>query len=105
MFEREVILQAPMSEHEVDVLLHDLQCKISVYRAFQILDIYIRRQSHPIKSGKISLYILAGEPSCGKSKLALAIANTIGKCDCAIINFNANDQLALSKWWEAENDV
>lgn len=44
--------------------------KKSVYVAFHIRDVNLARQRYQIKSYKVPIYILAGEVSYGKRKIA-----------------------------------
>jgi hypothetical protein len=78
VFIQELNKSRPMSEYERHVMSYDFFTKKSTYRAFHLIDILLGRQNHQIKKDKIPIFILVGEASCGKSKIAQYVANVIG---------------------------
>lgn len=95
----------PMSDYELEVMCYDYMKEMSAFRLCHLIDIWIERQKHPTKADKTPVFILCGETSCGKSKIAVAFANVIGKCEFPITCYTHNDILALSDWYNTGSDV
>lgn len=95
----------PLTSRNLLVMLYDLfSCK-STFKLLQLIDIHKKRQLHPVKCGKTPIYFLIGETSCGKTKIANAFANIIGRSDFPITGYQADDKLAFSRWWGTGSDV
>lgn len=77
-FAIDVAANKPLVNDELTVLAYDYKAKKSVYRAFHLIDILMARMNHQFKCDKVPIFILAGEASCGKSKIAQYDANAIG---------------------------
>lgn len=62
-------------------------------------------QNHQIKCDKIPILILAGEASCGKSKISQYVANANGKSLRPIVNYKVKDILGLPNWGRSGSDI
>jgi len=103
--DRLIMSKSPMTMNEYEILAFDHLFKKSVYRGCQLVDIHLKRKADPIKKDKVPIYVLVGKTSCGKSKLAQAFGNVLGKSAYPILNYTHNDTLGLSHWASSGSNV
>jgi hypothetical protein len=53
----------------------------------------------------VPIFILVGEASCGKSKIAQYVANVIGTSLRPIVNYKPSGLLGLSIWAKSGSDI
>ena len=94
-----------MTDEEWKIMAYDYHSGMSTFRLIHCLDIFCERMKHPTKCDKTPIFILVGETSCGKSKIALALAKSIGRCEFPITAYSVRDNLALSDWFNSGSDV
>lgn len=104
-FAIDVAANKPLTDDELTILAYDYKAKKSVYRAFHIIDVLIARNNHQIKCDKVPIFILAGEGSCDKSKIAQYVANAVGKYLRPIVNYKVTDILGLSNGARSGSNV
>lgn len=105
LFNMELDKYKPLSDYELEVMAYDLTNKMSTFRAFHIIDVLNERKSHSVRSDKIPIFILVGEASCGKSKIAQYVANVIGRSNKPIVNYKFTDNLALHNWAKSGSNI